>query len=98
MGKKAYKQLTKINSKKEKPQSMLGIYIQVGLTLAAMILFIVYLFKSEMLVYLQITFAIDLFMMAYNNHTRYKRKFFSILYLLFGLCILGFVIAGWVGA
>ena len=98
MGKKAYKQLTKINPPKEKKQNQVGIYIQLGLTLASIILLIVYFFKPQFMIYLQITFALDLLMMAYNNKTTYKRRYFSVLYVIMALVILGIILYDWLGA
>ena len=76
-----------------KKNNDLGFLIQALLCVSAVIFYIISIFEKSFLNASQILFSLALFAIAYNNHKIYKRKYFTILYIAFGLILfLGAVI------
>ena len=71
-----------------KKKKNIWIYLQLFLTLLVIILFILLLCKVKVVTYLRFVLALDLFVIAYNNQKIYKRKVFTVIYVLAGLFIL----------
>lgn len=95
MGKKVHKELKKVI--KEKEPSKVGMYVQIIFTLITIALVISFLFRNDLLIYLQSVLALDMFIMAYNNQTIYKRTNFTIFYVAVGLVIVGIILIGFLG-
>ena len=58
------------------------------LTCLVVILFIICIFNRDFIIGVEIALFLALLCMAYNNFKIYKRKFATILYLVFALIIL----------
>lgn len=71
---------------------ILFVYLQLILTLLTMILLIVSLFHAPMWLYLQLSLGFSFIVMAYNNQVIYKRKGFTILYLVLGVVLVLFAL------
>ena len=95
MGKKVHKELKKLTP--EKRESKIGLYAQLLLTIATIVLALLYLVYNNLLIYLQLILALDMFVIAYNNQQKYKRTFFTFLYVGTGIVILGIVVASLLG-
>ena len=95
MGKKVHKELKKLTP--EKKESKIGLYAQLLLTLATIVLALLYLIYKDLLIYLQLMLALDMFVIAYNNQKKYKRTFFTLLYIGTGVVILGIVVLNLLG-
>jgi len=77
------------NVKKINDYNILGVILQVIFTLASFILTIVSLLVSEKCFsFLEIVVGFDLLIMAYNNGKIYKRKNMTIIYVVFGICLI----------
>ncbi len=72
----------------------LGLFIQFVLLIAMIILAICTLFVPEFKVALQVLVVLLLFTMGYNNHTVFKRKGFTLLYIIAGFAFLFTIIMG----
>lgn len=95
MGKKVHKELKKIT--KEKKQSKVGIYTQLILTLATVILAICYFMNRGLLPYLQLSLALTMLIMGYNNQKVYKRTGFTYFYVIIGIILLFIAVMGLLG-
>jgi hypothetical protein len=62
--------------------------IQFFLSIITLVFVILFLFKKNVLAPLQISLALTLFVMGINNILVYKRKFFTLVYLVIGLALL----------
>ena len=72
----------------------LTLFLQSILFVCVIISLIISLFLN---IFLTVTYALItllMFIMCYNNYVVYKRKYFSIIYLLFGLIFLVEMIVG----
>lgn len=83
-----------INMKKLTKEQLLkniGIYAQAILSIFLILTIIVYaISKEQLFINLTIVYmSLLMFVMAYNNHIMFKRKYFSILYIVTGLLIVG---------
>ncbi len=72
----------------------LGLFIQFVLLIAMMILAICTLFVYEFKMTLQILIVLLLLTMGYNNHTIFKRKGFTLLYIGAGIAYLFTILFG----
>ena len=72
--------------------NILFVDIQVFLTFVVVILFIIGMFNKEFIYGVEIALFLALLCMAYNNYKIYKRKFATVLYLVFAVIILAFFI------
>ncbi len=72
----------------------LGLFIQFVLLIAMMILAICTLFVYEFKMTLQILIVLLLLTMGYNNHTIFKRKGFTLLYIGAGIAYLSTILFG----
>ncbi len=61
--------------------------LQIIITIVAAFLAIASFFEETMVMWLQILVALDMLVMALNNHFSYKRKYFTALYVLVALFI-----------
>ena len=74
--------------KKEKTNKIINsilINLQVVCTVVAIILFIIFIFKREVWIYLGLLLGFSLFLMAYNNYVIYKKKYMTIIFTIMGL-------------
>ncbi len=92
MKNKVHKELKSVTKKKKKEPSKIGIYAQLILTVAIVILLISYLVNKKFLIYLQLAVGLEMFAMAYNNYTIYKRRGFTICYTAVGIVLLGIIL------
>ena len=90
MGKKVHKELKKLTPEKE--ESKVGLYLQGASTLLTIIFALSYFVNKQFLTYLQGSFVLTMFTMAYNNYKVYKRKFVTIFYISVGLVVLGILV------
>lgn len=76
-----------INDKlyKEYKVKKIGLNTQFTLMIVLIILLVLRLFNPFFKAYYLLALAINLLVIAYNNHTIYKRKYFTLLYLIVGL-------------
>mgnify|MGYP006988927312 CR=1 FL=1 len=84
-----------MNSKKIKinEYNILGVIIQGILTLVALIFCILALVRdSKYFLFLEITVAVDLLVMAYNNKKIYKRDKMTKIYMIFGIVMVIYVL------
>ena len=63
------------------------INIQVVCIVVAIILFIIFIFKREVWIYLGLLLGFSLFLMAYNNYVIYKKKYMTIIFTIMGLLL-----------
>lgn len=76
--------------KKEKTNKIINsilINLQVVCTIVAIILFIIFIFKREVWIYLGLLLGFSLFLMAYNNYVIYKKKYMTIIFTIMGLSL-----------
>lgn len=66
----------------------LGLFIQCVLCSCIAIFLIISIFESSFISVSQMLAALTLFVMAYNNHMVYKKKYFTVAYAAFGLFLL----------
>lgn len=67
----------------------LGLFIQLILLIISIILLIMMAFIPELNLVVESTLALLLFTIAYNNHTIYKRKYLTFIYILAGILVIG---------
>ena len=72
----------------------ISLMTQLVLCICAVIFFIISIFEKPFFEIAEIIVALTLFVMAYNNTKIYKRKYFTIVYLVFGLFLLISTIIG----
>jgi len=94
MKKKKNKKEEKIENKVSviNRSNILLVDIQVFLTFVVVILFIIGMFNKKFIYSVEIALFFALLCMAYNNYKIYKRKFATVLYLIFSVIILVFFI------
>ena len=74
-------------------KSNIGLVIQTVLSVAVLAFSALYFFEKQTLVILQSLMAILMFVLAYNNHTTFKRnKTLTITYIIVGILIIGAII------
>lgn len=74
-------------------KSNIGLVIQTVLSVAVLAFSILYFYEKQTLIILQSLMAILMFVLAYNNHTTFKRnKFYTITYIVVGILIIGAII------
>ena len=76
--------------KKEKTDKIINsilINLQVVCTIVAIILFIIFIFKREVWIYLGLLLGFSLFLMAYNNYVIYKKKYMTVIFTIMGLLL-----------
>ncbi len=62
--------------------------LQLILLIIGIVLLITSIFKNFLLPYSEIAIGLTLLVMAYNNDKIFKRKGFTILYIIFGLLVI----------
>ena len=72
----------------------IGMFIQVVLASAIIIMMIISIFTDILLIPLQILIIPELCVMAYNNQKIYKKKFMTFIYLAFAIFIAATLIIG----
>lgn len=72
----------------------IGLIAQLILCIASVICFIVSIFQKYFFNIAEIIVSLTLFIMAYNNAKTYKRKYFTVIYVVFGLFLLISTIIG----
>ncbi len=73
----------------------IGLYLQGIITLLAVVFAVIAIFNREMVTVIQVLLGLDLFVMAYNNLVLFKRKLFTILYIIGGVFVLVITILNW---
>lgn len=68
--------------------NILWINIQLLLTIATTVLFVVYLFDHSILWILELVSGVTLLILAFNNHRIFKRQDFTKTYLIVGLIVI----------
>ena len=71
--------------KNNKKIAILFVILQGLFTIASVIAVIVYFFQPKVKVFLPFFFGITLLSLAFNNYMIYHKKFFTLIYLVFGL-------------
>ena len=71
-----------------KKDKKIGLFIQFVLCICTIIFFIVSLFEKSFFVLVELLIALTLFAMAYNNAKIYKRKYFTVIYIIFASLII----------
>ena len=69
-------------------EKKLSYKIQVVLSIVLLIVGVITIFKNSLFPILEITIALDLFCLAYNNHKLFKRKELTTMYIVFGILVL----------
>lgn len=77
-----------------KKTAILGIYLQMFVTVVVVILGLICLFGGDFSFLLKILVAVDLLVMAYNNYKVYPKKKLTILYVLVAIVVLVVTIVG----
>ena len=77
--------------------NILGVNLQVVVTIAVAIFAIIYLLTNKFLFVLEILMAIDLLIMALNNQKIYHKKNITYLYIAFAIILLVFAILAILG-
>lgn len=73
--------------------SSIGLIIQTVLAIAILAFAGIYFLESSTLVILQALMALFMFILAYNNQVTFKRgKWYTTIYIVVGLLILGAII------
>lgn len=72
----------------------IGLITQLILCIASVIFFIISMFEKSFFELAEIMISLTLFAMAYNNAKTYKRKYFTVIYVIFGLFLLISTIIG----
>ena len=78
--------------------NLMGVNIQLFLTILVLIIGIVSIFAGKkVFILFEFLLGLDLFSMAYNNHNIYKRKNTTILYIISGIVMIVFGILSVIG-
>ena len=77
--------------------NILGVNMQIVVTIAVLIFGGIYLFTKRFRSVFEILMAMDLFIMAYNNEMIYHKRKATVLYIIFGILLLVFAILSLVG-
>lgn len=78
--------------------NIIGVNIQILLTIAVVILTMVTLcFNKKLLSVLEIVVSLDLFIMAHNNNRIYHKNKVTILYIIFGIGLLLYALLTLIG-
>ena len=72
--------------------NILGINIQIVVTIIVAIMGVLSLFLKRFFPFFQLAMAIDLFLLAYNNHKVYHRKNITLMYIGCGVSLILFAI------
>ena len=75
----------------------IGLFIQAVLIFCIIAVAIVCLFEDSFVLLLESLLALALFTMAYNNQKTFKRKLFTIPYIIGGLLCLIYVVQTFIG-
>ena len=79
---------TKIVEIKEYTNEHIGLFVQVILTELLIIFGIICFIHNEMIPVFYAILVMLMFNLSYNNHKFYKKKYMTIVYIVFGLFIL----------
>lgn len=66
----------------------IGMTIQTVFVLCLVLFGVLSIFNSKMLKFLNLSLGLSLLSMAYNNYIIYKRKLFTLIYLIVGIIVL----------
>ena len=72
--------------------NILGINIQIVVTIIVAVLGVLSLFLKQLFPFFQLTMAMDLFLLAYNNHKVYQRKKITLMYIMCGILLVLFAV------
>lgn len=73
---------------KKGKKSLISLYLQIILSIVTIILGILSFIHSSYVSWFQLILGIDLIIMAYNNQVFYHRRYFTLFYIIAGLCFL----------
>lgn len=68
--------------------SNIGLFVQIILISTLLILFLMNFFIPEISMTIEIVLALSLFATAYNNHTIFRRKYFTVIYVVAGILVI----------
>ena len=76
--------------KKNKKVSLkiISLYLQIFLSIALCVLFIIFLFNHKLLPFLKLNLGLILILLSVNSYIFTKKKIMSILYLIIGIILL----------
>ena len=77
--------------------NIIFVNIQIISTIASIVSFIMYLFNSKMLPIMCFCFAVNLFILAFNNYKIFHKKNYTIIYLISGIILVIFGIIKIIG-
>lgn len=86
-----------MKSKKINRFNILFVDTQIILTIISLILFVLYLFNDDYLLYFEILLGITLFSLSFNNYKIYQKKRMTFIYLFFGIMMFVFSILNILG-
>lgn len=77
--------------------NILFVNLQIVSTLASLIALIMYLFQRKMFPILCICLSLNLFVLAFNNYKIFKKKNYTIVYIIAGVVLLIYTILQMIG-
>ena len=72
--------------------NILGINIQIVVTIIVAVLGVLSLFLKQLFPFFYFVMAMDLFLLAYNNHKVYQRKKITLMYIVCGIILILFAV------
>ena len=81
-----------MKNKKINDTNIILVNLQVVSTLASFVALIMYLFQRKMFSILCICLSINLFVLAFNNYKIFKKKNYTIVYIVAGVVLLVYMI------
>ena len=72
--------------------NILGINIQIVVTIIVAVLGVLSLFLKQLFPFFQLAMSMDLFLLAYNNHKVYQRKKITLMYIVCGIILILFAV------
>ncbi len=82
--------------KENKKKSVLTLYLQLLVTIVAIVFVVLYFINHKYINYLEITLGIDFFIMGINNKNFYKRENVTIVYYIFAVITVVLGIVGFI--
>ena len=86
-----------MKNKKINDTNIILVNLQVVSTLASFVALIMYLFQRKMFPILCICLSINLFVLAFNNYKIFKKKNYTIVYIVAGVVLLVYMILQMMG-
>ena len=65
--------------------NILFVFLQAFFTLLSLIAVIMYFFDSRMKIFIPFCFGFTLCVLSFNNYKIYHKRFFTIIYVIFGI-------------